>query len=64
MVGNLSKFWVAVGGTIVTALQSIYPPTTHHWTVAVPAAITALLVYLVPNSGGSDAQGKGGASGQ
>ena len=56
-MGNLAKFWIAVGGTIVTGLQSVYP-STHHWIPAVSAAITAILVYLVPNAQNSDGQGK------
>jgi len=48
-MGNITKFVVAVAGTITTALVTQYP-STNHWVPEVVSAITALLVYFVPNT--------------
>lgn len=47
MLGGISKFWVAAGGSSMTALVTLYPHA--RWLPIVSGAITALLVYLVPN---------------
>lgn len=43
------KFIVALLGAAGTALTGIWP-TGAHWTATIVAAITAILVYLVPNT--------------
>lgn len=43
-----SKFIVATFGAIGTALSTQYPG--NHWTDAVIATITAVTVWLVPNT--------------
>jgi hypothetical protein len=47
ILGSISKFWVAAGGSSMTALVTLYPHA--RWLPIVSGAITALLVYLVPN---------------
>jgi hypothetical protein len=46
--GTISKFMVSVGGGIMSALSTYYG--TARWEPAVGMGITALLVYLVPNT--------------
>ena len=47
-LGKITKFIVAIAGTVTTALETQYPSSAH-WLPAVTAAITAVLVYVVPN---------------
>lgn len=42
------KAIVGVIGAIATGLQTAYP--SSHWATTVTAGITAVLVYLVPNT--------------
>ncbi len=42
------KAVIAVLGAAVTVGQTVWP--ANHWQQAVTAGITAILVYLVPNS--------------
>ena len=53
LVGKLAKLYVAIGGGVLTGIEGVYPDTLH-WLPAVSAAITAALVYLVPNATASD----------
>jgi hypothetical protein len=46
--GTASKFVVSVLGAVATSLSTYY--SADHWSTIVIAAITALSVYLVPNS--------------
>lgn len=46
--GAASKFLVAVGGGVASALTTYY--ATAKWEPAVIIALTALGVYLVPNA--------------
>lgn len=46
--GTVSKFLVAVGGGVASALSTYY--ATASWEPAVVIALTALGVYLVPNA--------------
>lgn len=48
-LGKITKFIVAIAGTVTTALETQYPSSVH-WLPAVTAAITAILVYVVPNT--------------
>jgi hypothetical protein len=52
-VGKISKFVVGISGAVVTSLIAVYPASVD-WLPAVVAGITAVLVYLVPNSAASD----------
>lgn len=45
--GAYLKAIVAVIGTIATVLQTQFP--SDHWSQAVTAGITAVLVYITPN---------------
>ena len=46
--GQASKFLVAVMGAIVTGLGTYYG--SEKWTPIVTTVVTALMVYLVPNT--------------
>lgn len=46
--GRIAKFVVAVAGAVSSSLETYYG--TEHWVPVVIAGITALTVYLVPNS--------------
>lgn len=46
-LASYSKVLVAVAGVITSALETTY--ATAHWLPAVTGAISAVLVYLVPN---------------
>jgi hypothetical protein len=46
--GQYSKLLVAAAGAALTIVQTAWPQA--HWTPAVTATLSALLVYLVPNS--------------
>ena len=46
--GQYSKLLVAAAGAALTVVQTAYP--TAHWTPAVTACLSAVLVYLVPNT--------------
>ena len=51
-LGKYAKAIVAVAGAAVTTALTVFPPGTTLWdalTVA-SAALTALAVYLIPNS--------------
>jgi hypothetical protein len=56
--GRFSKFWVAAGGAIIQGIEAAYPSSAH-WLPSVIAAITAILVYIVPNNQPVSSQGKG-----
>lgn len=46
--GQYSKLLVAVAGAALTIVQTAYPAAT--WAPAVTACLSAVLVYLVPNT--------------
>jgi hypothetical protein len=48
-LGKLAKLWVALGGTVLTTVLTLYPSAAT-WAPAVVAGITAVLVYIVPNA--------------
>jgi hypothetical protein len=47
-VGNLSKFIVTLFGMASTAIQTYWATAT--WAPIATAALTAIVVYLVPNA--------------
>jgi len=47
-VGQYSKLLVAAAGAALTIVQTAYPQA--QWAPAVTACLSALLVYLVPNT--------------
>ena len=48
VLGGLAKYWVATGGSAITALVALYPHPK--WLPIVTGAITSVLVYIVPNA--------------
>jgi hypothetical protein len=48
-LGKIAKLWVALGGTVLTTILTLYPSAAT-WAPAVVAGITAVLVYIVPNA--------------
>lgn len=47
--GRYSKFLVAIVGAVATTITT-YFPVTDHWTTIVTSALSAILVYFVPNT--------------
>lgn len=44
-----AKFVVGLAGAIVTSLLAVLPQPPH-WLVIISSVVTALVVYVVPNS--------------
>lgn len=51
-IGKISKFVIGVSGAVTTSFLAVYPSSAH-WLPAVVAGVTAVLVYAVPNVGGT-----------
>lgn len=56
--GKFAKFWVAAGGAVIAGVETAYPSSAH-WLPSVISAITAILVYIVPNVDKSEKQSVG-----
>lgn len=50
-MGKYNKAIVAMIGAVVTVLQTVFP--APHWSVVTVTILTAVLVWLTPNSGQS-----------
>jgi hypothetical protein len=53
--GSYSKFIVAISGIIATYIDQYY--ATAHWASIAIAAMTAVVVFLVPNQGSTNVTG-------
>jgi hypothetical protein len=56
-ITQYAKFIMALLGTIGASITTQFP-SAGHWVSAVIAAVTAILVLLVPNSSGKTAAAK------
>jgi hypothetical protein len=51
LLNNVMKFVVAILGAAEIAATNIWPATSQpHWLTTIIAGITAVMVYLVPNT--------------